>query len=389
MKNIKLILDTRSIKKGGVSPVKISIPHKGRTILLSTGVDVLPFQFYEGKVTHADNRNHLNAILRSRLASVDSAIMQIEQTTPLHHLSPSELRKRIERIITPQEEERLHLSSVVEHFINKREGNTQGSYSSLRKHLQGFCKEKKMRYDSIAFEDVNRRWIAEFDSWMMTQGMARNTASEYLSKLRAVFNHAINEELTNNYPFRGYRLKLERTRSRALTIDQLRKLLTAGKTPTEMKYILFFELSLLLLGMNISDIWKASPPKHGRIEYRRSKTGARYSVKVGKRAHEILKIIGHPEHLTIGSLQSQHSLAVTLNYYLEEVCKRLDDFPKVTSYYARHTWATLASHIGIPRHIIGAALGHSWTDVTGIYIGINEAQVDEANEAVEKYIYGE
>lgn len=388
MKNIRIILDTRSVKKGGVSPVKVSIPHKGRTILLSTGIDVMPCQFKEGKIINTSNRNQLNAILRQRVNAVDNALLSIDQIKPLHHLSPNELKQSIERILTPEEEKRYTVSSVLEERIAKAQGNTKGLQEILRMHLLNFCKERKERYDRLMLDDVNRKWLQEFEAYLLKK-VTRNSTSAYLSNFRAVFNHAINEELTKNYPFRGFRLKMERSKSRALSLEQLRTFINAGKTATENKYLQFFELSLLLLGMNVTDIWKAEPPKHGRVEYRRSKTGGRYSVKVGKRAKEILKHIGGTDHLTIASVMHSHTFKSTLNIYLANVSNRLEDFPKVTSYYARHTWATLAAEIGIPRHIIGAALGHAWTDVTGIYIGINEAQVDEASEAVEKYIYGE
>lgn len=388
MKNIKLILDTRSVKKGGVSPVKVSIPHKGRTILLPTGVDVLPCQFKDGKVANTSNRNQLNAILRQRLNAVDNALLTIEQMANINRLSPAELKQRIDLIISPKDENLHTIAEALDDRITHLEGGTKEGYKLLRTHLRRYCEANKQRYNAMTFEDVSRKWLGGFESYLLER-VSRNSASTYISRLRTVFNYAINEELTQNYPFRGFRLKMERSKSRALNIDQLRTLIDAGVTDTEKKYILFFELSLLLLGMNTKDIWKASPPHNGRVEYRRSKTGSRYSVKVGKRAKDILKVIGHDEHLTIASLLTARGFTRTLNFYLAQVCDRLEDFPKVTSYYARHTWATLAAQIGIPRHIIGAALGHAWTDVTGIYIGINEAQVDEASEAVEKYIYGE
>lgn len=387
MKNIRIICDTRSVKKGGVSPVKIAIPHKGRTILLPTGVDVLPFQFADGKVTHAPNRNQLNAILRQRANAVDNALLAIEQATPLHHLSPTELRQRIESIITPKEEQQVFIHDIFAKLINGTNGSTKNNYIFAQEHLKSYCDTKKINYRKLAFDEVTKAWLANYESYL-SPIVSRNTVSLYLAKLRSVFNQAINEGHTKNYPFRGYLLKRERSRSRALTVEQLRRLLQADVGKTERKYRLIFELSLLLLGMNIADIWKAEPPKHGRVEYRRSKTKNRHSVKVGNRAKEILDEIGHHEHLTIASLINLNSLRCNINTNLSQICERLDDFPKVTSYYARHTWATLAAEIGIPRHIIGAALGHSWTDVTGIYIGINEAQVDEASEKVEKYIYG-
>ena len=388
MKNLRLICDTRSVKKGGVSPVKIAIPHKGRTILLPTGIDVLPFQFADGKVTHAPDRNQLNAILRSRIAIVDSALLQIEQTTPLHHLSPTDLRKRIENIITPKETKKHYLCDVLCSLRDRGGISTKRSYKTLDNHLNEYCKNKGIGFNHLSFEDIDRKWLIDFDSFL-TCKLSRNSASLFLSLLRATFNYAINEELTNNYPFRGFRIKHERTKSRALTLEQLQTLLSADVTNTERKYRLAFELSLLLLGMNVIDLWKAEPPRQGRVSYRRSKTKANLSVKVGKRAKEILEEIGHNEHLTTCSLLTLPSFRQSINSHLEAICSRIDDFPTVTSYYARHTWATLAAECGIPHHIIGAALGHSWTDVTGVYIGINEAQVDEASERVEKYIYGE
>lgn len=388
MKNVRLICDTRSVKKGGVSPVKVAIPHKGRTILLPTGVDVLPCQFKEGKIVNTSNRNQLNAILRQRANSVDNALITIEQSTPLHHLSPTELRKRIDAILSPEEKQVTHICDILRVLEEKHEPTTRKTFASSCKQLEQYCKEKKIDYNRLTFDDVTRKWLADYDAWLVER-VARNSASLYLGHFRRAFNFAISEEITTNYPFRGYHLRTERTRSRALTVEQLRTLLDAEVIGVERKYRLLFELSLLLLGMNISDMWKAEAPKHGRVNYRRNKTGNRYSVKVGKRAKEILEEIGHPEHLTIASLTTLHTLRQCINDNLAKICERIDDFPKVTSYYARHTWATLAAQIGVPRHIIGAALGHSWTDVTGIYIGISEAQVDEASEKVEKYIYGE
>lgn len=383
MKNIRIICDTRSVKKGGVSPVKIAIPHKGQTLLFSTGVDVMPCQFVDGRITNTSNRNQLNAILRTRASEIDNALLVVSQETPLNRLTANELRKRIDAIINPRAEEKQRIAPHIEERLANEK--SRGDIIALRTHLQTFCKH----YERLTYDEITRQWLEDFDKFLIGIPVARNTASGYLSKLRALFNYAINKGLTTNYPFRGFRLKHERTRSRALSLDQLRTLLNAECTPTEKKYLLFFELSLMLLGMNVSDIWKAKPPKYGRVTYSRSKTGQNYSVKVGKRAKEILREIGHTEHLTVASLSTRHSFNCCINVYLAKICERLEDFPTVTSYYARHTWATLAAEIGIPRHIIGAALGHAWTDVTGIYIGINEAQVDEASEAVEKYIYGE
>lgn len=64
-------------------------------------------------------------------------------------------------------------------------------------------------------------------------------------------------------------------------------------------------------------------------------------------------------------------------------------FPGLTSYWARHTWATMASEIDIPNETISAALGHSITNkTTAIYIDYNMSKVDSANRKVIDYVLG-
>lgn len=62
-------------------------------------------------------------------------------------------------------------------------------------------------------------------------------------------------------------------------------------------------------------------------------------------------------------------------------------FPDITSYWARHTWATIAHKIGISKDVISLALGHEFgCKTTGIYIDYDLEQVDKANRKVIDYI---
>ena len=53
---------------------------------------------------------------------------------------------------------------------------------------------------------------------------------------------------------------------------------------------------------------------------------------------------------------------------------------------ARHTWATIASELDIPKDTISAALGHGGNSVTDIYINFDQRKVDEANRKVLDYV---
>ena len=387
MANIKLMCDTRTVKNNGTSPIKVVIAHRGQYIYFSTGVDVLPFRFVDGRVVDDPNHKQLNAILRRKLGDVEDAVLEIERTHRISSLSHKELRELVLREIEPERYVRKpHL--IRDGFAHQRDKvsyATSYGYKSAENSLRSYVGEK--RYNNLSYDDLDARFMTKlYDHLRDTFSI--NTAAIYLQKIKAVYNYAIDEEMTKNYPFRKVKVKKESTRSRALNIDQLRKFLEVECDYKERESLLLFELSLLLLGANFADLYKAKPPIKGRVEYRRSKTGKAYSVKVGKRAKEILDIIGGKEHLTTLNRKKQFAAIVSVNRTLAELSKRCgNDFPTVTTYWARHTWATLAASLGIPRVVIGAALGHTWAATTGIYVSVNEANIDAASQIVEDYIY--
>ena len=63
--------------------------------------------------------------------------------------------------------------------------------------------------------------------------------------------------------------------------------------------------------------------------------------------------------------------------------------PGLTTYWARHTWATIAASLDIPRDTIAHALGHGGNTVTDIYIDFDQKKVDDANRRVLDWVlYG-
>ena len=64
-------------------------------------------------------------------------------------------------------------------------------------------------------------------------------------------------------------------------------------------------------------------------------------------------------------------------------------FPKISTYWSRHSWATIAASLDIPRDTIAHALGHGNNTVTDIYIDFDQSKVDEANRKVLDWVlYG-
>lgn len=60
----------------------------------------------------------------------------------------------------------------------------------------------------------------------------------------------------------------------------------------------------------------------------------------------------------------------------------------MSSYWARHTWASIAASIDIPKETIAAVLGHGNHTVTDIYIDFDQKKIDKAIRDVIDYVNG-
>ena len=73
---------------------------------------------------------------------------------------------------------------------------------------------------------------------------------------------------------------------------------------------------------------------------------------------------------------------------LREVKKRELRWPGLSTYWARHSWATIAASLDVPKETIAAALGHAQNSVTDIYIAFDQSKVDAANRKVIDFVMG-
>lgn len=167
-----------------------------------------------------------------------------------------------------------------------------------------------------------------------------------------------------------------------------------------------------LIGVNTKDLLLArkSQVNEGRFDYIREKTGKKYSVKIEPEAEELLKryegkgdylleAMDHCKNYRSFAHQINDALKLIGEEYTEEIpdmdnlfgeptlIKRVRPIiPGITTYYARHTWATLAYEAGVPLDIISQALGHSFGNrTTLIYVKFDQNKIDEANRKVLDY----
>lgn len=270
------------------------------------------------------------------------------------------------------------------------------------KELYEITRKKIMEFSpNCTFESMDRKWLTSFENWMSASGMKINAYAIHLRNIRAVFNYAIDEEITSLYPFRKFKIKKEETRKRSLTVEQLRELRDYPCEPYQERYRDMFMLMFYLIGINAVDLFNAKKLVNGRLEYHRAKTGKLYSIKVESEAMDIINKYKGKSYLlnVMDEYKNYKDFLHRMGIGLKQIgeCKRVGLggkkqitplFPDISSYWARHTWATIAADLDIPKETISAGLGHGGSSVTDIYIRFDNRKVDDANRRVIDYVLG-
>lgn len=246
----------------------------------------------------------------------------------------------------------------------------------------------------IMLECLSRDIMESYESWQRKRGMAPNSISFYTRILRAVYNRAVDEGLTEDRsPFRKVYTGVEKTVKRALPIKIIKKIKGLDltfKPQTEFARDIFI-LSFMLRGMSFIDMafLKKSDLKNGYITYRRRKTGQQLIIEwtqdmqaiVDKypvsKTEYLLPIIRNPNAKAI---YAYRNAGYAINRHLRLIARSLDLPIPLTMYVARHSWASAAKAKGIPISIISEGMGHDSELTTQIYLAsLDTSAVDRAN----------
>ncbi|MGX8702814.1 MAG: phage integrase SAM-like domain-containing protein [bacterium] len=385
MGRVNVFLDTRRAKEGGKYPLKLSISFGGQFAYVGTGIDLDPKQWNGKDIVRCESKAAFTQLLTYRKSDIERALLGLETRGITSAKSPAHLKDLLERQMSGRFQASTYL--VSDAFRQKISQLTKNSTKTIYgRTLDSIGRFADLR--TLTMADIDYRWLCGFESFLRSRGNMVNSISIDLRNIRAVFNHLIDlgDIELDSYPFRKFKIRSEATRKRALTITQLRQIRDQKDGPMK-RYADLFMLIFYLRGINIIDLCNLrGMTPDGRIEYRRSKTGKIYSVKLEPEALEIIEKYRGTAHL-IDILDrrkekaAHRSFTSRMNKYLKTM------IPGISSYWARHTWATIAADLDIPNETIAASLGHSFGNkTTSIYIQPNERKVDEANRRVIDYV---
>ncbi len=387
MATTRFYLDTRRRRRDGTCHLKLMLNKDSHTALVGLSVFLLPEHWDSTtcRVIGRSDRVFLNTYITHRKQEVDEVLLRLLMEHRLNRYNVYELKEIVEDTLTP-ESERTDTHLFLPHFNRLAEtrtsGNTRYVYNAVLRHLQAYC---GTALDTLTFEDITVPWLTDFDLYLRHKGMSQNTRAMYLSKLRAVFTSARDADILVKDPFRRFRVKTQETRKRSLTVDELRDIIHRPLTGKRAECRDLFLLSFMLCGINSVDMYNLREVVNGRIEYRRAKTGKLYSIKVEPEAQAI--IARYKGRRSLLSTCERFRTASSFNSHLDFHLHALR--PHLSTYWARHTWATIAASLDIPKETIAGALGHNiGSPVTSIYIRFDERKIDEANRRVIDYVLG-
>ena len=284
--------------------------------------------------------------------------------------------------------------------------------------------------EDIKFAELTPRKLEEYEKWMLTEGnrgrgkagkikpkpASINTCSMYLRSLRSIFNMAIHEgKLSPDVsPFnpRKFTIRSSQGRKRPLTLEEIGLIFDYRPEPMSWEDLTkdLFIFAYLGRGMNNGDIARL---KYRNIEghtlyYHRKKTSGtrqlKRELKVPLKPYmaAVIEKWGQKpkmpdkyifDFLTHGASEEKNvadiaQLTKQLNKYLKRIAQAVGIDKPITTYYNRHTYASIMRRSGMSIDVLAEMLGHTSTKITRDYLSRFPDEEEEIRELEENLIPG-
>lgn len=389
MASIKLMLNLSRRLNDGTYPLVFQIIHNRRKKILYTGFHMLKKEFdsEKGKV-NTDRRINvkINREIRRMYRLLNERIRELESSGEeysVYEITPDVYQKPTKGFYLL---EYINLQIEWKKEIGKE--GTGAAYQSTRQSLS-----KYLGNQDIRMSRVDSRFVARYTEFLRREGVGENTVNFYIRNFRTCYNLALKEGLVSRggYPFNDIHTKPCRTIKRALSredMSRLSHLQLPEKTVIRFARDIFL-FSFYTQGMAFVDIvfLKQKHVCGEVISYSRYKSKQLIHIGITPQVQELLNRYGANRETSdkesyifpiirakgvgqkqIPEYRQYRSALSCINRALNKIAGALNICFPLTTYVARHTWATLARDNGVPISAISAGLGHTTEDTTHIYL---------------------
>ncbi|HNR09012.1 MAG TPA: site-specific integrase [Saprospiraceae bacterium] len=406
---VYLTLDRRRPKNDGTFPVKLYIydPATTRSKRYSTTLSFAPEEFKSIWQTTRPRATYL-AIREDLRAIISKAEKDLEG---IHPFSFEAYEAKLFRPSAEGQNALWHYDERIRSLKELKQIGTASWYKCSKKSLQQFLEHQKDRnIDRLNFDKITPKWLRQYDFFMQESGKSKTTIAMYLRALRAVFVDAIKSGYIDRsqHPFGEgkYELKEGGRVKKALSREELKLLyISEPANPEQQKAKDFWFFSYLCNGMNVKDIINFRYGQIGKdsfvFERIKTKNTNRQSQPIQVFLNEHVRYViqeygnqstGRPNQLVFpilsdtDSAERQHMKTQAFTRFINQHIKKLAMANGITgeisTYFARHSFATGLIRNGKPIAFVQEALGHASSKTTQNYIaGFLNDEKKEAAEA--------
>lgn len=380
---IAVLLETRRKKLNGLFPVTYRVTNNRKQVRYKSGYDLTESEWEIIETTK------LKALIKKRTLII-SGLKEIEDAVEKLIVERGFSFEMLHKRLSYGKSERIFKAFDIRAKELLEEGRVGSSYffSTAATSFRKFAKEE------LTFCEITPSLLTKYEKWMLENKRSFTTIGMYLRSIRVIMNDGITRGIISQaqYPFgKGlYEIPVGSGRKLALTIEQIGKLMSTkvnSETEERCRDLWFF--SYLCNGANVYDILrlKYSDISEGEITWYRKKTertSRRKEKIVAILLPEMKKIIkkwGNPERKqeqyifpflnnVNDPVQEKETVKNTTRLINKKMILlgKLLNLGTITTYTARHSYATVLKRSGANIAYISESLGHSDQRITESYL---------------------
>lgn len=391
--SISICLDKRRKKANGKFPVRLRVftPNPRKQKLYPTTFDFTEKEFASIWETSKPRKEYKK--IRFDIQAVERKALEVAKD--IIPFSFVEFEKKLFRKNGDGVKVSYHYNERIEDYKKQNRISTADSYHCSQNSLKSFVEDQHKNYASLTLLDIDKNWLQSFETYMINKGRSISTVGIYLRPLRAIFNKAIEEgEIEKEfYPFgkRKYQIPTSKNVKKALNKEQMKLLFNAKPSNKEQQKAKdFWFLSYNCNGMNMKDIaqLKYEDIQGDKIIFYRAKTLftsktqlkpiviylnpfiekiiQKYSIKKQLGRNYVFDIIDEKD-IPEKKQTKIKNFTRFINQHLKKLCESNELPVNISTYWARHSFATLAVRNGATMEFMQESLGHKNMSTTQAY----------------------
>lgn len=408
MANASKFLDKRFKLIDGTFKVRIRVTHERKSIYLNTKYS-FDEDTYNKKIVAGKNMNNNDTLLKAKKDIYEIESKAKEVIDSLAVFSFEDFKTRFEQkgdrsdLITLLSQQAEILRSAGKFSNAKIYGYASDMFKLYANH--------KFKSEKLNINKITPTELKAFQEWAQVKtndkkAYSITTISMYLVRVQKVFNSLIaaGELKKSLYPFGSklYQIPQSINNKRPLTVDEIMLLLAYNaKTKVEDFAKSMFMFSYLCSGMNMADIFnlKNSNIIDNKITFVRQKTKGKGKVKTlsititpeiqaiidkhkiqSLNSDYIFKV--YTESMSDEDKHKAKDIAISaINRSLKGIAKKIGLPTTISTYFARHSYATILMETGAPTVYISKRLGHSDISTTEAYLSQFSKEKEQQFEA--------